>query len=381
VRRTLPVLLALAFLVPGRAGAAAAGPEVRGLWVVRTGLLSPEAVDAVVDQAVAGGFNTLFVQVRGRGDAFYKSSLVERSPLLSQQPASFDPLARLMEKAKARGLSVHAWVNILLTSHFPGVSPGNVVMQHPSWVMVPRSAARVSPPRDAASLLAAVRQTRKTDPDVEGFYLTPSSEEVQAHLEAVVRELLRRYPVQGVHLDFIRYPNEEYDWSYAALEGFRKAEGTREPLLEGPVAHPEAWARYRRSVLTTLAERLSRAARATRPGIVVSAAVVPDEATAVHHRFQDWPAWLAKGILDAVCPMTYTPDTRLFREQVLSAESLVKPGQSVWAGVGAYRLTIDDTIEKILTARRTGAAGVVVFSHESLPAGALRRLAAEAFAP
>ncbi len=59
----------------------------------------------------------------------------------------------------------------------------------------------------------------------------------------------------------------------------------------------------------------------------------------------------------------------------------MKPGQSVWAGVGAYRLTIDDTIEKILTARRSGAAGVVVFSHESLSATALRRLATEAFAP
>lgn len=108
---------------------------------------------------------------------------------------------------------------------------------------------------------------------------------------------------------------------------------------------------------------------------------MPDEAAAVHHRYQDWPDWLSKGILDAVCPMTYTPDTRLFREQVLSAQSLAKPGQGVWAGVGAYRLTIDDTIEKILTARRSGAGGVVLFSHESLPAAALRRLAAEAFTP
>lgn len=383
MRLAVPGALALALLLPAAAiaeTAPAAVPEVRGLWVVRTGLVSPAAVDEVVEHARAGGFNALFVQVRGRGDAFYSSKLVARSVLLEGQPATFDPLARVIEKAHAQGMAVHAWVNVLLTSHFPNPSPDNVVVTHPSWVMVPREAARTAVPKDPMGLLWLVRQTRRTDADVEGFYITPSSEEVQAHLEAVVRELLGKYDVQGIHLDFIRYPNESYDWSVAALEGFRRQQGGGD-LLQGPVLHPEAWEQYRRSVLTGLAERLSSAARATRPGIVVSAAVVPDEATAVHHRFQDWPAWLSRGILDAVCPMTYTPDTRLFREQVLTAQSLAKPGQEVWAGVGAYRLTIDDTIEKILTARRSGAAGVIVFSHESLPLAALRRLAAEAFTP
>jgi uncharacterized lipoprotein YddW (UPF0748 family) len=386
VRLAVLGTLALALLLPSAASAArVAGPaaptEVRGLWVVRTGLVSPAEVDQVVEHARAGGFNALFVQVRGRGDAFYSSQLVARSGLLEGQPASFDPLARLLEKAHAQGMAVHAWVNVLLTSHFPSPSPDNVVVRHPSWVMVPRQVARTAVPKDPMGLLWLVRQTRRTDADVEGFYITPSSEEVQAHLEAVVRELLGKYDVQGIHLDFIRYPNEDYDWSVAALEGFRRQQGGNGDLLQGPVLHPEAWEQYRRSVLTGLAERLSSAARAARPGIIVSAAVVPDEAAAVHHRFQDWPAWLSKGILDAVCPMTYTPDTRLFREQVLSAQSLAKPGQEVWAGVGAYRLTIDDTIEKILTARRSGAAGVVIFSHESLPLAALRRLAAEAFTP
>src|SRR5262245_57215869 len=84
--------------------------EMRGLWVVRTALVSPEAVDKVVDQASEAGFNALFVQVRGRGDAFYASKLVPRSALLEKQPASFDPLARLLERARDRGLEVHAWI-------------------------------------------------------------------------------------------------------------------------------------------------------------------------------------------------------------------------------------------------------------------------------
>jgi uncharacterized lipoprotein YddW (UPF0748 family) len=116
------VLLALLSLAgPVSAAVPAAVParrEMRGLWVVRTGLVTPASVDQVVDTAVRGGFNALFVQVRGRGDAFYASRLVPRSDLLRGQPAEFDPLARLLARARARGLEVHAWVNVLLSAHF-----------------------------------------------------------------------------------------------------------------------------------------------------------------------------------------------------------------------------------------------------------------------
>lgn len=381
MRAALPGLLPLLLAVSASAlPQPARSPEVRGLWVVRTGLVSPEAVDQVVDNARAGGFNTLFVQVRGRGDAFYASKIVARSPLLARQPADFDPFARLLARARAAGIEVHAWVNVLLTSHFPSPARDNVVSLHPGWLMVPRSAARKTTPTDANGLLWLVRQASRTDTDVEGFYISPSSPEVQQHLEAVVREIVREYPVAGLHLDFIRYPNPDYDWSVAALEDFRRQQGGGD-LLGLPLARPEAWEHYRRAVVTALAERLASAVRAERPGAIVSAAVVPDEASAVHHRYQDWPAWLSRGILDAVCPMTYTPDTRIFRQQVEAAESRARPGQQVWAGVGAYRLPIDDVLEKIAAARGAGASGVVLFSHESLPAASLRRLATEAFAP
>ena len=54
-------------------------------------------------------------------------------------------------------------------------------------------------------------------------------------------------------------------------------------------------------------------------------------------------------------------------------------GRTVWAGVGAYRLTPTALVERILTAREAGASGVVLFSHESLDVEALARLRAEAF--
>ena len=125
-------------------------PEMRGVWVVRTALASPESADAVVDDAARAGLNALFVQVRGRGDALYRSAIVPRSEVLRGQPADFDPLARILARARARGLQVHAWINVLLAGGFGVPLPaGHVAAVHPEWLMVPRSAA-VTGARDAA---------------------------------------------------------------------------------------------------------------------------------------------------------------------------------------------------------------------------------------
>jgi uncharacterized lipoprotein YddW (UPF0748 family) len=352
---------------------------MRGLWVVRTALVSPQAVDRVVDEAADAGFNALFVQVRGRGDAFYRSSLVARSTLLERQPREFDPLARLLARAHARRLQVHAWANVLLTAHFGQPLPrGHVVERHPEWVMAPRSVASSALVAKGERRLKLIMEAGRAEGDVEGYYLSPAVPEVGAHLEAVVRELVRGYAVDGLHLDFIRYPGPGFDWSRASLEGFRREAGSGD-LLSAPSRNPAAWDEYRRRVLTALAARLADAARSERPGVLVSAAVAPDEAQAVAQKFQDWPAWLDAGILSAVCPMTYTTDDRIFQSQVETARGKAVRGQPVWAGVGAYRLDPVAVVEKVALARLSGARGVVLFSHESLDPDHRRLLREEAF--
>ena len=351
---------------------------MRGLWVVRTGLLSPESVDQVVDGAARAGINALFVQVRGRGDAFYTSRVVERSELLRGQAAGFDPLGRLLARARRRGLQVHAWVNVLLTAHAGIPLPSaHVAVRHPEWLMVPREAARDALGARPADLIPLIERYR--DPsDAEGLYLSPSAPGVAVHLEQVVSELVRAYAVDGLHLDFVRYPSSDYDWSRAALEGFAATRNGRD-LLAGPALDPEGWGDYRRAALDSLTVRLSAVARQARPGILVSAAVVAEQAQALYHHYQPWPSWMARGVLDAVCPMTYTPDTKVFRAQVAQARDKLGASASLWAGVGAWRLPLGSVVEKIRTAREAGASGVVLFSHESFEGADLDRLRTDAF--
>src|SRR5512139_90187 len=90
--------------------------ETRALWVLRTSLTSPDRITTLVRSARDHGFNTLFVQVRGRGDAYFLGGVEPRPADLQRQPASFDPLATVIESAHAAGLRVHAWINVNLVS-------------------------------------------------------------------------------------------------------------------------------------------------------------------------------------------------------------------------------------------------------------------------
>jgi uncharacterized lipoprotein YddW (UPF0748 family) len=356
-------------------GGAATAAEVRGLWVVRTGLLSPAEIDRVVDQAAEAGFNALLVQVRGRGDAFYDSQVLPRSVLLDRQPRDFDPLARVLERAHGRGLTVHAWVNVLLSADFSLPLPAShELARHPEWLMIPRHVAAQALHAKDNARRALVREEARGG-DAEGYYLSPWAPGVAQHLESVVRELVSAYAVDGLHMDFIRLPSPDYDYSHPALLAFRPGRAGRE-LLGAPQVEPQAWDEQRCAGVSAIATRLAAAARTARPGVLVTAAVVPDRATAVSQKFQDWPRWLAQGVLDAVCPMVYTTDDRIFKRQVQDARAAAGTIRQVWAGVGAFRLGVDGVIEKLRLARAAGADGVVFFSHESLRQYDLARLRA-----
>lgn len=390
--------------LPGLAPPAAArAGEVRALWVTRQTLVSPASVRAMVRSAAAGGFNTLLVQVRGRGDAYYASTLEPRAAELAAEPA-FDPLAETLAEARAAGLRVHAWVNVNLVSSAATLpaSRDHVVYRSPEWLMVPRQIALDMAgidPRSPEFVGRLARWTRARSGELEGLYVSPLHPAAVAHLAAVVAEIASTYAIDGVHLDYARYPSRDFDYSRAALAAFKeavtpalsageRAEAEAAERLD-PFAYParfaDRWDAFRRARLNALVMRLRTAVKTARPSAVVSAAVVPEEREAFEMRLQDWRTWVEQEMIDVLCPMAYTQDARLFEAQVAAARALAA-GRPVWAGIGAYRLSPPQTIEHIAAARAVGAAGIVLFSYDALvsppnSAASLAELGRAAFPP
>lgn len=378
------VMAAVLLAHPVAAPQKAAPSEVRALWVRSASLTSPAAVTAMVTSAQAGRFNTLLVQVRARGDAYFASRLEPRAAALAAQPESFDPLALTLQLAHARGIRVHAWIDIGLVSSAATLpaSRAHVVYRHPEWLMVPRELARDMALLDAKSQLyldKLTRWTRAQSGEVEGLYLSPIPEDAADATVAVVADVAARYAVDGVHLDYVRYPNDEFDYSLASLQAFRAAvlpdldpaargrmeRETGAELSAWPETYPDRWREFRRNRLTSLVARIRESVKARRPDVIVSAAVLPDADAAASRRLQDWASWVRQGLLDVVCPMAYAVDRATFTAQMTQATQMagLRP---VWAGIGAYRLSSSDTVENIRIARSLGASGIVLFSYDAL---------------
>ena len=355
--------------------------EVRALWVVRTALGSAEQVRAMVAQADASGFNTLLVQVRGRGDALYASAYEPRAESLPDD-LSFDPLKVAIDDAHARGMAVHAWVNTHLVwgPVDPPRSPAHLVNAHPDWLAVPRSLGRElyhQDPHTIDYLARLIDYAAANVPKLEGLFTSPSHPAVQRHLQQVWLDLAGNYDLDGIHFDYVRFPSPNFDYSRGALERFRawveprlSAARFRELAAaaeQDPYAMVDAlsehWDVFRRDSVTDLVRGIYEAVKALRPDLVVSAAVLADQRKAREERYQAWTAWLADGIIDVAVPMAYTADTELFHNWIASARVTAGKRERLWAGIGAYLNPVDTTLRQIEFARRERVGGVVVFAY------------------
>jgi uncharacterized lipoprotein YddW (UPF0748 family) len=250
--------------------------------------------------------------------------------------------------------------------------------------MVPREIAqelRTIDPTSPGYVGKLARWVRAQPDKLEGLYVSPIQADATRHTQAVVADVARRYDVDGIHLDYARYPSDQFDYSRFAIAAFRTEMRSKLPpairheldeqeavdLFAYPDRFPDEWKTFRRAQLSAMMARIRTAVKAARPDAFLTIAAAPDAQEAFDQRLQDWRTWLERHVIDAVCPMAYTPEPDRFAEQIAAARDIAG-GNVVWAGIGAYRLKPEQTIENIQAARRLGAAGFILFSYDSLTA-------------
>ena len=161
------------------------------------------------------------MQVRGRGDALYHSDLAPRAENLTAAPVDFDPLGQLL--AACDPLPLHAWLNVfyLWGGATPPENPKHPGHPDQSWILADNTGRPVS----------SYSAREKRLGWIEGSYADPASAKYRTLFVEVVRELLARYPVAGIHLDFIRYPGPGYGKSEALAGEFARLWGLDPRLL------------------------------------------------------------------------------------------------------------------------------------------------------
>jgi len=267
-------------------------------WPSKPGLSAQvqrdEAV-AMLDRARALGLNALILQVRPAGDALYPSALEPwsevlsgeqgRGPGLPGEPA-YDPLAFWVAEAHQRGLELHAWFNPYRARHSSAKSP--LAAQH-----------------------LAVRQPALVKTYGDMLWMDPGEPAAAAHTLAVVADVLRRYDVDGVHIDDYFYP-------YPVQAGG----------VDVPFPDDEAYARYRlgggtlarddwrRSNVDALVQALYNTVRSIKPlarmGVSPFGVGRPDRRppgitgfSQYDKLYADVERWFDNGWLDYLAPQLY----------------------------------------------------------------------------
>lgn len=351
------------------AGNASGEEPVRGLWVIRHNLKSPESIDSMLQFAAAHGFTDLFVQVRGRGDAYYRSHL---EPLAEGLAANFDPLAYVLVKARQANLRIHAWINVfyIWSSGDPPMAATHLYHRHPEWIIYP---TKYDPQQPDTNM-----NGRRNE---EGLYLSPLLPEVQQHLQAVVEDILSQYNVHGLHLDYIRFPGYGHEFDPTVRQRFKEKyfidpidfRGDPSGFVQnfGPTGYDlffSRWGQFLRDGLSEFVKQLSDTVRTRYPEIILSAAVKPDLSRAHWRYYQEWDRWLNENWLDWAVPMNYTPDRRLFLQRIEAIVGAVDASR-VLMGVATYNQPPAQALEKVrlvdeLTRRNIPLKGVVLFSYD-----------------
>ena len=270
-----------------------------------------EELKRILDRLAKDKFNTVFFQVRLRGDVLYRSDIEPMSSVLTgtqQIRPNYDPLAFAIRECRKRGLSIHAWIVTLPLGTDKQV----------------RTLGREG--------VCLQRQNLCVKHNGE-WYLNSANPEARTYLASVAAELVRKYDVDGVHLDYIRYPDHG-----------SKFPDQKEYRLYGK---GKSRAQWRTDNISQLVKEIADSVHVNNPYALMSAATlgryreIPGRKssgwTCRESVFQDPLIWFKQGSVDFIVPMMYHKD-ELFSPYLKDWKE-VFGNRAVIPGLAAYRVT------------------------------------------
>jgi uncharacterized lipoprotein YddW (UPF0748 family) len=230
----------------------------------------------------------------------------------------------------------------------PGM-PRHMLLDHPEWVMSDRTGRKLPCPNSE-----------------EYVWVSPSFPEVRTRLARVAADIVRRYDVDGIHLDRIRYPGTAWSWDEASRTEFGK----------NPDLYPADWKAYRTDLVSRMVHETFDSVTAIKPNLVLSAAVWGiyydkwqwKTLAGKTDLMQDYRSWARNGFMDVLVPMTYYRikdycsriDWGCTLDEHLQGDER-DTGRQMYVGIDASK-GAREIVNQIRLARSRGATGFAIFS-------------------
>ncbi len=295
-----------------------------------------------VKELAAAGVNMILPNMAWAGVAHYASKILPQSKTFTQYG---DQLSQCVAAARKHGLEVHVWK---ITWNLEGA------------------------PKEFIEKMRKEQRTQVSGTGKPLNWLCPSHpKNVQLELDSIL-EIAMNYDIDGIHLDYIRYPGSHACYCEACRKRFTLA--TRQQIDEWPKAvlpetgiYRDQYIQWRSQQITRLVRLLHKRLREATPNIKLSAAVFGGYPACVTSIGQDWIAWAKAGYVDFVCPMNYTENANYFTGLLVNQLALMPKEVAIYPGIGATAtnslLTPDGVVAQIYLARNLGASGWTIFDY------------------
>lgn len=309
--------------------------EFRALWCHSAFGISGWDWDKAIENIKKYGFNAVVPNMLWGGLAYYQSDVL---PVAD----GGDQIEKCLSACKKHNVEVHIWkVNWNLSTA----------------------------PADFVEKMRKEGRLQKDKLGNETRWLCPSNEEnYKLELESML-EIVRKYDVDGIHFDYIRYPNNDNCFCDNCKKSFEESIGEKLDKFAVDALSPayiDRFIKWRSDQITRLVRDVSEQARKINPKIKISAAVFNDYPACIRSVGQDWKLWIDSGYLDFVCPMNYTSDNDRFGNMVGNQMSIVNNKIPLYPGIGASApgLPSDQVAMQAHIARNLGVKGFIIFNYD-----------------
>lgn len=328
--------------------------EARSVWLDRGTIVAtknPRGMADLFEKLKSAGINIVYFETNNAGFAMFPSNIAEQNP----ETKGWDPLGTAVNEAKKRGMEIHAWMWIFAkgnTRHNPIIGrdadyAGPVLTKHDfNWALATASGALVPPKQHE-------------------YWIDASNPQCRKYVKDEIAEVINRYQVDGIQLDYIRYPfnnkGSECGFNWLSRTRFEQESGLSLDLLDDKTR--ELFIAWKTHQVNQLVKEVSDMVRSQRPKLRISAAVYAfPRRMRINAIQQDWETWVSNGWIDTLNPMTYAATPQDLSIMANYCRESTEDKSLVYPGVAVMRVDMAGLIEQLDTARGAGTLGTTMFA-------------------
>ena len=326
--------------------------ENRGIWFDRGTIVTIKnrgEMGKYFEQLKNSGINTVYFETVNAGYTVYPSKIGVQNPLTKGR----DPLLWAVEEAHLRNMKLQAWVWVFAVGNDrhnkiinkPEDYPGPVLEKNMRWALLGEN-GNLRP---------------KNQPE---FWIDPSNKEGANYILQVIDEIVKNYNVDGIQLDYIRYPFQSADnimgFNHNSAEMFSQKTG--EKLYENNYQTNTLRDKWKQENINSFVKTVYQKTRRTKPKLKVSASIFTKSPQSRQSTIQQsWETWASGNYIDSLTPMSYSMSVSALSSNLAPLKTQIGTCP-IYPGVALQHVDEVGIMEQVMKIREEGYPGVSFFA-------------------